>query len=74
VRWRWVDLQQAILTRWHFAYHERTIGKLLRRLGLRHRSARPRHLGQDPARIEAFAKTLPSAAARSRQRSTRARL
>jgi transposase len=69
VRWRCVDLQQLILTRWNIAYHERTIGKLLRRLGFRHISARPRHLGQDPARIEAFKKTLPSMSARSRQSS-----
>jgi len=60
VRWRCVDLKHLILTRWKVAYHERTIGKLLRRLGLRHISARPRHLGQDPARIEEFKKTLPS--------------
>jgi transposase len=59
VRWRCVDLRQLILTRWSIAYHERTIGKLLRRLGFRHISARPRHLGQDPARIEAFKKTSP---------------
>ena len=32
VRWRCVDLQQLILTRWNVAYHKRTIGKLLRRL------------------------------------------
>ena len=64
VRWRCVDLQQLILTRWNIAYHERTIGKLLRRLGFRHISARPRHLGQDPARIEEFKKTSPSAWAR----------
>ena len=66
VRWRCVDLRQLILTGWNIAYHERTIGKLLRRLGFSHISARPRHLGQDPAQIEAFKKTLPSASARSR--------
>ena len=49
VRRRCVDLRQLILTRWNIAYHERTIGKLLRRLGFRHMAARPRHLGQDPA-------------------------
>ena len=73
VRWRCVDLQQLIRTRWNIAYHERTIGKLLRRLGFRHISARPRHLGQDPARIEEFKKTSSSAWARSRQRSPRKR-
>jgi transposase len=67
VRWRWVDLRQLILTRWNIAYHERTIGKLLRRLGFRHIAARPRHRGQDPAAIEAFKKTLPSVWARSRR-------
>jgi transposase len=73
VRWRCVDLQQLILTRWNIAYHERTIGKLLRRLGFRHISARPRHLGQDPAAIDGFKKTLPSASGRSRQSSPRRR-
>jgi transposase len=43
------------------AYHESTVGKLIRRLGFRHISARPRHLGQDPAAIEAFKKTSPLA-------------
>jgi transposase len=73
VRWRCVDLQQLILARWNVAYHERTIGKLLRRLGFTHISARPRHLGQDPAQIEAFKKISPSGSARSRRRSTRRR-
>lgn len=70
VRWRCVDLQHLILTRWNIAYHERTIGKVLRRLGFSHISARPRHLGQDPARIEAFKKTLPSKWARLPRSST----
>ena len=69
VRWRCVDLQHLILTRWNIAYHERSIGKLLRRLGFRHISARPRHLGQDPARIEEFKKTSPSVWAKLRQSS-----
>jgi transposase len=73
VRWRCVDLRQLILSRWNIAYHERTIGKLLRRLGFSHISARPRHLGQDPAQIEAFKKISPSEWARSRQSSTRRR-
>ena len=73
VRWRCVDLQKLILSRRNIAYHERTIGKLLRRLGFRHISARPRHLGQDPARIDEFKKSLSSVSARSRQSSTRRR-
>lgn len=71
VRWRCVDLQQVILTRWNIAYHERTIGKILRRLGFRHISARPRHLGQEPAAIEAFKKTFPPAWTKSKKGSPR---
>lgn len=71
VRWRCVDLQQQILTRWEISYHERTIGKIARRLGFRHISARPRHLGQEPAEIEAFKKTLPAGSVRLRQSSRR---
>jgi transposase len=74
VRWRCVDLRQLILTRWNIAYHERTIGKLLRRLGFSHISARPRHLGQDPAAIDEFKKTSPRVWARSRRRSIPRRL
>lgn len=73
VRWRCVDLQQQILTRWEISYHERTIGKILRRLGFRHLSARPRHLGQEPAEIEAFKKTSPTGSARSPTSSRRRR-
>jgi len=71
VRWRCVDLQHQILTRWAISYHERTIGKIVRRLGFRHISARPRHLGQEPAEIEAFKKTSPSGSARSPRSSRR---
>jgi transposase len=71
VRWRCVDLQQQILTRWEISYHERTIGKIVRRLGFRHISARPRHLGQEPAEIEAFKKTSPTVSAKSPRSSRR---
>lgn len=73
VRWRCVDLQQLILARWGVDYHERTIGKILRRLEFRHISARPRHLGQEPAEIEAFKKTSPAGSARSQPGSRRKR-
>ena len=56
VRWRCVDLQRVILARWEISYHERTIGKILRRLEFRHISARPRHFGQEPAELAAFKK------------------
>ena len=57
VRWRRIDLQQVIQERFGVAYHERTVGKLLKRLGFSHISARPRHPAQDPRVIEAFKKT-----------------
>jgi len=57
VRWRRIDLQRVIFDRFGVAYHERTIGKLLKGLGFSHISARPRHPGQDPRTIEMFKKT-----------------
>jgi putative transposase len=57
VRWRRIDLQRVILERFGIAYHERTIGKLLKALGFSHVSARPRHPAQDRHIIEAFKKT-----------------
>ena len=70
VRWRCVDLRQLIPSRWNIACHERAIGKLPRRPGFRHISARPRPLGQDPAAIDGFKKTLPRVSARSPRGST----
>lgn len=57
VRWRRVDLQRLILERFGVAYHERTVGKLLKALGFSHVSARPRHPAQDQRTIKAFKKT-----------------
>ena len=59
VRWRRIDLQRVILELFGVAYHERTIGKLLKRLGFAHISARPRHPAQDGRMVEAFKKTGP---------------
>ena len=59
VRWRRVDLQRVITERFGVAYHERTIGKLLKALGFSHISARPRHPAQDERTVEAFKKTSP---------------
>ena len=73
VRWRCVDLQKLIQDRWGVAYHENSVGRLLKRLGFRHLSARPRHLGQDPAAIEAFKKTCPLGSRRRSQHSRPAR-
>jgi len=59
VRWRRIDLQRVIVERFGVAYHERTIGKILRTLGFSHISARPRHPAQDARTIETFKKTSP---------------
>ena len=56
VRWRCVDIQAIIKQRYGVDYHERTIGKILRHMGLSHISARPQHPKSDPQRIETFKK------------------
>ena len=63
VRWRRIDLQRVILERFGVAYHERTVGKLLKGLGFSHISARPRHPGQDGRTIEAFKNVWPAPSA-----------
>ena len=57
VRWRRVDLQALVAERFGVAYHERTIGKILKQIGFSHISARPHHPAQDARVIEAFKKT-----------------
>jgi transposase len=57
VRWRRIDLQRVVAERFGVAYHERTIGKILKQLGFAHISARPRHPAQDTQTVAAFKKT-----------------
>ncbi len=47
VRWRCVDLQERIKREWGISLHERTVGKLLRRLAFRRLSVRPQHPKSD---------------------------
>jgi transposase len=49
VRWRRVDLRRVIRERWGVVFHERTVGKLLHRLGFARLSVRPKHPKSDPA-------------------------
>lgn len=58
VRWRRVDLQARIKTRFDVDMHERTVGKQLTALGFRRLSVRPRHPKTDEGAQEAFKKTL----------------
>jgi len=51
VGWRRIDLQRVISECFGVVCHERTVGKLLKALGFSNISARPRHPGQDEARI-----------------------
>jgi transposase len=57
VRWRRIDLKAVIAARFGIAYHERSVGKLLKALGFSHVSARPRHPGQDARVMEEYKKT-----------------
>ena len=59
VRWRRVDLKRVIADRFGVDFHERYVGKLLKKLGFSHISARPRHPKQDERIVEAFKKTSP---------------
>src|SRR4051794_7397750 len=60
VRWRRVDLQALIGTRVTVRLHERSVGKVLRRLGFARLSVGPRHPRADEAAQEAFKKASPS--------------
>jgi transposase len=68
-RWRCADLKVLIEQRWGVGYHERTIGKLLHRLGFSHITTRPKHYRQDELAMEAFKKTSRPRSARSAPRS-----
>src|ERR687885_3594 len=59
VRWRRVDLKALIETRFAVRLHERSVGKVLRRLGFSRVSVRPRHPKADAAAQEAFKKASP---------------
>jgi transposase len=65
VRWRRVDLARVIKTRFNVTLAERSVGAMLRRLGFRRLSVRPRHPQQDPAAQETHKKTLLISSTRS---------
>ena len=59
VRWRRIDLSRVIEQRYGVKLAERSVGALLRRLGFRRLSVRPRCPTQDAASQEAHKKTFP---------------
>ena len=65
VRWRRVDLEALIETRFAVRLHERSVGEVPRRLGFARLSVRPRRPKADAAAQAAFKKASPS---RSRRR------
>jgi transposase len=65
VRWRRIDLSRVIERRFGVHLAERSVGALLRQLGFRRLSARPRHPGQDAAAQETHKKCMARPAASS---------
>lgn len=59
VRWRCVDLQLQIARAFAVQLHERTVGKLLRRLSFRRLSVRPQHPLSKPEEQAVFSAALP---------------
>ena len=68
VRWRRADLKRVIAGRFGVAFHERYVGKLLKKLGFSHMSARPRHPAQDERIVTAFKNVWPAPSARGLSR------
>jgi len=60
VRWRLVDLRDQIDRQFGVQLHERTVGKLMKRLNFSRVSVRPRHPEQDASAQEAHKKSSPS--------------
>jgi hypothetical protein len=56
LRWRRIDLKRVIAEKFGVDFHPRYVGKLLKKLGFSHISARPRHPAQDERIVEAFKK------------------
>jgi transposase len=64
-RWRCVDLKRVVGQHFGVDLSEVSLGRVLKKLGFSHISARPRHPVQDPQAIAAFKKTSRRWSARS---------
>jgi transposase len=65
VRWRRMDLRDELERQFGVVLHERSVGKVLKRLGYRRLSVRPRHPEADDEAQEAFKKTSSPRSPRS---------
>ena len=63
VRWRLIDLGKRIVDEFNVPLHERSVGKLVHRLGFRHISVRPRHPQADASAQEAHKNVWPAPSA-----------
>ena len=63
VRWRRVDLKALLKARFDVELHERSVGKILRRLGFARLSVRPEHPKSQPEAQAAFKKLRSTGAA-----------
>jgi transposase len=73
VRWRRMDLRDELERQFGVVLHERSVGKVLRRLGYRRLSVRPRHPEADEEAQEAFKKTSPRQSRRNSPTAPQAR-
>jgi transposase len=71
VRWRIVDLRQWIFEEFRVAVTQQTLRRVLRKMGYRRLSARPRHHAQAEGAIEDFKKSLTRAPGRDPPREGR---
>ena len=65
VRWRIVDLCQWTFEEFRIVVSRQTLSRVLRKMGYRKLSARPRHHAQDEGAIEDFKKFFPRTSKRS---------
>ena len=54
VRWRLADLAQWVFAEFGISVSKQTLSRILRGMGYRKLTARPRHYAQDPLALEAF--------------------
>lgn len=73
VRWRLVDLIQWMWEEFRIVVAKQTLSRVLRSMGYRKLSARPRHHAQHPTAAADFKKTSPRSWQRSRAAKRRAR-